>query len=284
MAHRFSFECVDRTLRDILSVTESSNAMKPFGGKPILLGGDFRQLLPVLPGGDRNEVMKASLISSTLWNHFKLMRLTTNMRLSRLSASMEVRSRIASFARWVLDIGDGTLNWPFTLGDRQNVGLRAPTKFLLTRNGPKMEALADDIYNDFVSSYASVPYLATRSIVCPTNAVVEYINNLMVTKVPGNTREYLSCDGIANAVEQPSNYESLYSPEFLNSIAINNFPQHRLLLKTGVPIVLLRNINQAAGLCNGTCLMVDLLGDRVIEAWLMTENNFGVLWLFQESF
>jgi hypothetical protein len=41
MAHRFSFECVDRTLRDILSVTESSNAMKPFGGKPILLGGDF---------------------------------------------------------------------------------------------------------------------------------------------------------------------------------------------------------------------------------------------------
>jgi ATP-dependent DNA helicase PIF1 len=72
-----------------------------------------------------------------------------------------------------------------------------------------MEALADDIYNDFVSSYASVPYLATRSIVCPTNAVVEYINNLMVTKVPGNTQEYLSCDGIANAVEQPSNYESL---------------------------------------------------------------------------
>jgi hypothetical protein len=41
MAYRFSFECVDRTLRDVLSVNESSNAMKPFGGKPILLGGDL---------------------------------------------------------------------------------------------------------------------------------------------------------------------------------------------------------------------------------------------------
>jgi ATP-dependent DNA helicase PIF1 len=82
--------------------------------------------------------------------------------------------------------------------------------------------------------------------------------------------------GIANAIEHPSDYESLYPPEFLNSIAINNFPQHRLLLKTGVPIVLLRNINQVVGLCNGTRLMVDRLGDRVIEACLMTENNFGV--------
>jgi ATP-dependent DNA helicase PIF1 len=198
------------------------------------------------------------------------------MRLSRSSASMEVRSRIASFARWVLDIGEGTLSCPFALGDRLNVGIRVPEKFLLTGNGPKMEALADDIYNDFVSNYASVPYLATRSVICPTNAVVEDINNLMVSKVPGSSREYLSCDGIANAVEQPSDFESLYPLEFLNSITINNFPQHRLLLKIGVPIVLLRNINQAAGLCNGTRLMVDRLGDRVIEARLMTQNSFGV--------
>jgi hypothetical protein len=79
MAHRFSFACVDKTLRDVLSVHESSNAMKPFGGKLILLGGYFRQILPVLPGDDRNEVIKASLVSLILWKHFRLMRLITNM-------------------------------------------------------------------------------------------------------------------------------------------------------------------------------------------------------------
>jgi ATP-dependent DNA helicase PIF1 len=138
-----------------------------------------------------------------------------------------------------------------------------------------MEALTSDIYNDFVSSYSSVTYLAGRSIVYPTNAVVDDLNNLMVAKLLGNSYES-SYDNIGNAIEQPSDYESLYPLEFLNSISINNFPQHRLLLKKGVPIVLLRNINQAAGLCNGTRLMVDRLGNRVIEARLMTGTHLGV--------
>jgi ATP-dependent DNA helicase PIF1 len=94
----------------------------------------------------------------------------------------------------------------------------------------------------------------------------------MVTKVPGCVKEYLSSDGIANATEQPSDFELLYPPEFFNLICINNFPQHRLLLKPGVPVVLLRNINQSIGLCNGTCL----LGDRVIQACIMTSNNVSL--------
>ena len=42
MNDRRCFEALDRTLRDILS-----NQEKPFGGKTIMLGGDFRQTLPV---------------------------------------------------------------------------------------------------------------------------------------------------------------------------------------------------------------------------------------------
>ena len=42
MNDRRFFEALDRTLRDILN-----NPEKPFGGKSIMLGGDFRQTLPV---------------------------------------------------------------------------------------------------------------------------------------------------------------------------------------------------------------------------------------------
>ena len=42
MAHRFLLEALDRTLRD---VTQTD---RPFGGKVIVLGGDFRQTLPVV--------------------------------------------------------------------------------------------------------------------------------------------------------------------------------------------------------------------------------------------
>ena len=42
MAHRHHLEAFDRTLRDIAGSDE------PFGGKVLVLGGDFRQILPVI--------------------------------------------------------------------------------------------------------------------------------------------------------------------------------------------------------------------------------------------
>lgn len=51
MAHRKCFEALDRTLRDVLSERDSSLADVPFGGKIVVLGGDLRQILPVIEGG-----------------------------------------------------------------------------------------------------------------------------------------------------------------------------------------------------------------------------------------
>jgi ATP-dependent DNA helicase PIF1 len=156
------------------------------------------------------------------------------------------------------------------------LGIRVPEKYLLNSTDSKLIAITEAIYNDFANHYSSMSYLAARSVVYPTNSVVDDVNSFMATNVPGSVREYLSSDGIANVSEQPSDFELLYPPEFLNSISVNNFPQHRLLLKIGVPIVLLRNINQSIGLCNGTRLLVNRLGDHVIDASIMTGNNIGL--------
>jgi len=69
--------------------------------------------------------------------------------------------------------------------------------------------------------------------------------------------------------------DSLYSVEFLNTLQFNNIANHKLELKMGVPILLLRNLNQSTRLCNGTGLIVKRLGQRVIEAKIITENNVG---------
>jgi hypothetical protein len=58
MTHRRCFEALDRTMRDILSEKKPSNAMLPFGGKPVVLGGDFRQILPVVRKGSRSAVVE----------------------------------------------------------------------------------------------------------------------------------------------------------------------------------------------------------------------------------
>ena len=55
MANRQVMECLDRTFQDILRNNQ------PFGGKKLVLSGDFRQVLPVIPKAARPEVVSACL-------------------------------------------------------------------------------------------------------------------------------------------------------------------------------------------------------------------------------
>nr|GEV12946.1 ATP-dependent DNA helicase PIF1-like [Tanacetum cinerariifolium] len=74
MAKRQAVEAVDRTMQDITGVK------LPFGGKIFVLGGDFRQVLPVVRCGTRAQIVDSSLRMSPLWTIIKQMRLTINMR------------------------------------------------------------------------------------------------------------------------------------------------------------------------------------------------------------
>ncbi|KAL6520987.1 hypothetical protein OROGR_017556 [Orobanche gracilis] len=78
----------------------------PFGGKVVVLGGDFRQILPVIQKGNRHDIVKAAINSSDLWDHCKVLRLTNNMRLNE-AAINDNSNETAKFAEWILSIGDG---------------------------------------------------------------------------------------------------------------------------------------------------------------------------------
>ncbi|XP_022725073.1 ATP-dependent DNA helicase PIF6-like [Durio zibethinus] len=51
-----------------------------FGGKVIVFGGDFRQVLPVVPHGTRAETVNVSFAKSYLWSKIEKLKLTRNMR------------------------------------------------------------------------------------------------------------------------------------------------------------------------------------------------------------
>ncbi|CAN1267693.1 hypothetical protein LINPERPRIM_LOCUS12883, partial [Linum perenne] len=63
--------------------------------------------------------------------------------------------------------------------------------------------------------------------------------------------------------------------EFLNSLQIGNFPEHQLKLKVGVPVILLRNLDQTIGLCNGTRMVIRTLGTWFIEVEILTGTHVG---------
>ncbi|GJY64327.1 ATP-dependent DNA helicase PIF1-like protein [Tanacetum coccineum] len=67
---------------------------------------------------------------------------------------------------------------------------------------------------------------------------------------------YLSCDSIEKICKGANIDQSVFSPEFINGLKFSGIPNHKLVLKVSVPIMLLRNIDQSNGLCNGTRLQV----------------------------
>jgi len=56
---------------------------------------------------------------------------------------------------------------------------------------------------------------------------------------------------------------------------VNNFPCHKLVLKKGVIVMLLRKLNQNMGLCNGTRLLVIELGQRLLQCIILTGSKVG---------
>ncbi|GBL97408.1 hypothetical protein AVEN_170516-1 [Araneus ventricosus] len=68
--------CIDILLKEIM------NNAKPFRGKVIVIGGDFRQTLTV-QRGTRVEVIESCIKSSPLWPVFTRLSLTENMRSCR---------------------------------------------------------------------------------------------------------------------------------------------------------------------------------------------------------
>ncbi|KAE8740516.1 hypothetical protein FOCC_FOCC013961 [Frankliniella occidentalis] len=74
MVQAWHLHVLDRFLRDVMRKEE------PFGSKIIILGGDFHQILPVVPGGSRADIVDAAVTSSNLWPLFEKYTLTKNQR------------------------------------------------------------------------------------------------------------------------------------------------------------------------------------------------------------
>ncbi|KAK1368149.1 ATP-dependent DNA helicase [Heracleum sosnowskyi] len=105
--------------------------------------------------------------------------------------------------------------------------------------------------------------------------MVHELNDMIMNMIPGDSRTYLSSDTVCKASVGTDDNELLYLAEFLHSLKINGVPNHDIKLKEGTPVMLLRNLNQTEGLCNGTRLLITRRGKWYIRADIIYGNNIG---------
>ncbi|XP_071712507.1 uncharacterized protein [Rutidosis leptorrhynchoides] len=275
MTQRFAFEDLDKTLRDILGAKDEINRGKLFGGVPILLGGNFRQILPIIPKGKRQEVVQACINRSDLWQHCQLHTLSRIMRVNEYTTDGHVDPRKQEFNRWVLDIGDGRAAAVCKDGEEEPTWIEILEQFIVKSEKPPIDAVIDTIFPDFLRRYKNEDYLREREILTPHNDDADQINKHMFKKLEGQTMIYKSSDEICKGSTDAYDQHSAYPVEYLNKLNFPGVPPHKLKLKIGQPIMLLRNLYPSAGLCNGTRLIITDFQKFIIQACIITGSHVG---------
>jgi hypothetical protein len=249
MAHRFIFEILDRSLRDLM------NSDDPFGGKIFLCSGDFRQIAPVVekartPG----DVSCVSLRASRLWRLFRVFSLTTPQR-TRCSGE---------YSEFLIGVGNGTIA-------SRSFGEGRERETLIPLLGMRCLTSLDELIADvFPPSVLRDPDLsARRSILSTLNVNVKEINRLVLNSCDGRIHELRSAD----TVEKEDDDGLDVDVQLLNQATGKGVPDHVLQLKVGSVCLIMRNLNIGDGLVNGTKVIVTAISSRLITVRLPGRNQ-----------
>ncbi|KAK2363418.1 ATP-dependent DNA helicase PIF1 [Trifolium repens] len=153
--------------------------------------------------------------------------------------------------------------------------IEIPPDLLIVDYHEPIPAIVNSTYPNLIEQYKCQTFLQSRAILASTIEVVDEINMYILSLIPGESKEYYSCDSIDRSdVNDCEIFETL-TPEFLNSLRTSGLPNHKITLKIGTPIMLMRNLDQSEGLCNGTRLIVTRLANHVIEAKIISGKGIG---------
>ena len=244
MISKTAFHCIDRCLQDIC------NNEVPFGGKTVLLGGDFRQTLPIPNRHIPEHVTNMCITSSHLWPIIHKLQLNINMR----------AQQDPQFAHFLLQLGNG------------NIPLKEDQPFLNSIALPQQIIVNDNIAHNIYPNDLPPNHYANKVILTPTNETALRLNNLILNQLPGNITHIFSVDSIhGDDIDNPEQYPLNY----INSLTPSGMPPHDLQLKPNCIVTLLRNINPKNGLCNGTRLQVLNVHQRYLQCRNLTGQFNG---------
>jgi hypothetical protein len=251
MTKRECFEALDRTFQDL------RNCPRPFGGITMIFGGDFLQILPIVPNGSRADVVNASFRKSYLWNTIQILKLRTNMRLQHSPED-------ASFSEWLLEVGHGR-------NVDENGHINIPQSMITLSEDDLINKVYGDIENIPLTP-PPVDYFLDHAILAPRNVDVQDTNEKILKRMPGPEIVCHSADSLEDEGEGVPND---IPEDFLRTMEPSSLPLSELKMKIGCPLMLLRNLDPGKGLCNGTRLILLRAYSRILEVLIISGDHRG---------
>ncbi|XP_019242702.1 PREDICTED: uncharacterized protein LOC109222857, partial [Nicotiana attenuata] len=217
MAKKKMIETFDLLLKDLLN----TNVL--FGGKVVVFSGDFRQTLPVVRNGKREDFIHESLLYSDIWPRLEKLQLSENMRAKTDPAFCEYLMRI------------GNEKEPLTSENK----IEIPNSFIVpyTTEQESLNALFETTFPNMHAFFRDASSVTSRVIFTTKNNFVNEINDMLISKFPKEAKTFVVIDETCESNDQ-SQYE-----DFLHSLNPAGLPPYRLTLKENCPIILLRNLN-----------------------------------------
>lgn len=246
MASACALMVVNRLLKDIMENDVF------FSGKVIVLGRDFRQVLPVVPHGSRQLTIQNCITNSPIWPHFKILKLFRNMRVNQIEIE---------FSKFLLQMGNG--EYPLINPDSDEYSIEIIPS-LLSKN------IIKDVFGNIIFNLKNVSIFSQFAILAPKNEHCDEINNSIVNMLPGPEKTYLSLNTVSKDCD-----DFLFPTEFLDSLHLSGLPPHSLVLKKGTIVILLRNLNVTSNLMNGTRFIVRNMYDHSLDLESITGQGTG---------
>ena len=106
------------------------------------------------------------------------------MHLSSSHISSNKTDHLSKFSNWLLSIGDGTTEYVSLQTDDEEANfIRIPDNLIIKNFENPIDSIINETYPDFKNKYYNHFYIKTRTIVTPTNDVVDIINKEMLDLV-----------------------------------------------------------------------------------------------------
>lgn len=251
MANRAVLACVEECCRKIM------NNQIPFGGKVVILLGDFRQTCPVIPRGTKADVLNACISRCKFWPQFHIAHLITPIR----------NAEDPALASFVDEIGDGA-------GPHVDLSLLARTT--------KTEDLISFVYGQNIINNPAA--CLQRCILAPTNAQVDLYNTAVLNLLPSTARQYRAADSLEEHTEvaEMMNSGSDGDSPLPNPDAVLDYVRHRrpsgmpdygLIVKVGGVYRLLRNFSIDLGLVKNIRVLVTGMGSKLITVRVLHDTQ-----------